>query len=153
MNIEELRAQIAVIREKKDALKLSKMELQARLAYLKNEIRSSGRMAHSHYKQCCDDQRLYVRQLVEVEKQIIPLNRELQRLCQLEHSTYAEQKSNAEAGDSFEVQPMVTQLVALRQSYQDFAADPTRVSSMRQMAAEFVLRLNPIIRSAVNKKA
>jgi hypothetical protein len=43
----------------------------------------------------------------------------------------------------------VTDLVALRHEYQEFAADKTRVGSMRQMAAEFVLKLNPIIKSAL----
>ena len=46
----------------------------------------------------------------------------------------------------------VEALVELREEYQRFAADNTRVASMKAMAAKFVLELNPIIRAAVNDK-
>jgi hypothetical protein len=48
--------------------------------------------------------------------------------------------------------PCVKQLVALREKYQQFAADGSRVASMRRMASEFVLELNPIIKLMVSKK-
>ncbi len=45
--------------------------------------------------------------------------------------------------------PVVESLVALREEYQVFCADNSRVASMRRMAAEFVLKLNAIIRESM----
>ncbi len=43
----------------------------------------------------------------------------------------------------------IRELAALRDEYASFAADKTRVSSMRAMAAQFALELTPIIRALI----
>lgn len=48
--------------------------------------------------------------------------------------------------------PYVKKLCELRDEYQQFAADGTRSPTMRRMAAEFVTKLNPIVRQAMNLK-
>lgn len=48
---------------------------------------------------------------------------------------------------------LVTKLVALRNEYEEFAADHSRVSSRRQMAAEFSMKLGRIIRQTISKNA
>jgi hypothetical protein len=53
--------------------------------------------------------------------------------------------------ETIRLKQTVQNLVNLREEYQHFAADHTRVSSMRQMAAQFVLKLSGIIKQAIAK--
>lgn len=47
--------------------------------------------------------------------------------------------------------PHFKELVGMRDHYQEFAADPTRSPMARRMAAEFVVKLTPIIRKGINQ--
>lgn len=157
MNIQEIRAELLETRRAKGDIITQKNELQAKMTALNNEVRTGGRMPNRHYQQLCDEQTLVVRQIGEVERFIGNTNLKIQELSNLEHEKYKELKVSSATDEEpnqdsvIEVRLLVRDLAALRQSYQDFAADSTRVSSMRQMAAEFVVKLNPIIRNAVNQ--
>ena len=64
-------------------------------------------------------------------------------------STTASDKKQPDRVDIAGQRPIVEELVALRDGYESFAADATRVSSTRIMAAEFTRELTKIIRRAV----
>ena len=133
--------------ERRGKLVLDKRELENKLIAVKNIVRTGGRMANEKYKQCCDTQKKYSADILKIERELSDIKMKLRQI-----SVYdvAEKK----AGKPTEPQPsvprdFVVSLVDLRSEYQRFAADMTRVSSMRQMAAEFALKLNPIIKAAM----
>ena len=148
---EKLRLQL-----KRDALVIEKKEREQKLLAIKTLVRTSGRMPNDKYKQCCESQRKHSSEILRLEGEISGIKAKLRELSEVEEST--KRKAGASGVGSQtgqDVNPseseVVRELVALRQFYQEFAADHTRVSSMRQMAAEFVTKLNPVIRGSVNK--
>lgn len=132
-----------------DALAVQKKDIESRLTVLKNKIRCEGNMPGEKYRQVCETQNSYSRSIVQIEKKMAPLRKRIQELAHQEHAEYRALNGNGQHKPEDQA-PIVAALVALRQYYQDFAADGTRVSSMRTMAADFVLKLNPIIKRAVN---
>lgn len=133
--------------ERRGELVLTKRELENKMIAIKNLVRTGGRMANEKYKQCCDAQKKYTSEILKIERELTDIKTKLRHL-----SVYDVAEKRAEK--AIEQQPSVSRdfvvsLVDLRSEYQRFAADMTRVSSMRQMAAEFALKLNPIIKAAM----
>ena len=93
------------------------------------------------------------------EKQRIDLVRQIQMIDSELASLNAKKHSAAQRDDEAKIQEKaklkdkvpVRALVELREKYQQFSADGSRVASMRRMASEFVLELNPIIKRMVSK--
>jgi hypothetical protein len=88
---------------------------------------------------------LHTNEATRLKQRIHELNREIDAIkfpsgfhgnASAQHSTPATTKS----------------LVALREKYIDFAKDPTRVTSLRRLAAEFVSELDPVIREAIESQ-
>lgn len=99
-------------------------------------------MSKSHF-QMYDSKRVGItRKLQEIDGKIAMLN------CKKSQASLKE-CAPKQTKDSFDT---VRSLVELRNKYQQFSADGTRVASMRRMASEFILELNPIIRTLVNRK-
>jgi hypothetical protein len=141
------------LQKKKSALILSKREHETKLVAIKNVVRSGGKLPNEKYKQCCDAQNTHSRAILHIEKQLASVKLRLREIADLEFKSKngdgAANYNEPTAVPNAPVKSIVSELVALRQEYQAFAADGTRVSSMRQMAAEFVLKLNPVIRQAI----
>lgn len=136
-------ARISICNQR-EALVIEKLEHQTSMTALKNKVRSSGMLPAAEYRALCNQQNHHMRSILDVERKLGKLN---QQLRELSAADFAERgHSSTGNGDQ---SPIVSSLVALRQEYQTFSADGTRVASMRQMASEFVLKLNPIIRRAV----
>lgn len=133
--------------ERRDLLGLSKREIENKLVGVKNLIRTSGRMPHEKYKQCCDAQKKYLSQILKIERELNDIKIKLRQLSAYDVAEKMAEKSIEKQASI--PRDFVVSLVDLRSEYQRFAADMTRVSSMRQMAAEFALKLNPIIKSAM----
>jgi hypothetical protein len=134
------------LQRKRSILALSKREHETKLIAVKNVVRSGGRLSSDKYKQCCDSQNAHSRAIMQIERQLAPIKDRLREIADAEfidRNEICEQHANGE--------PLCTILedvILLQQQYQSFAADGTRVASMRQMAAEFALKLNPIIQRA-----
>jgi hypothetical protein len=145
-----IRSQIHDLKEERESLKEKKRVTQVQLTKIKNLVRTGGRMPNEKYKQCCDAQSKYVAQIQTIEKRMGTIKLEIQRLADLEH--YHPESPTAPK-QVMKPEPMgrecIEALVALREKYQAFSADHTRVSSMRTMAAEFAFQLNPIIKAAL----
>ena len=141
--------------EKKGQITVKKMDIQTKLMAIRNNIRRKGIMPKSEYDKILKTQERYKKDVVEVEKELVPIRNRLVEIANAEHLAYAQRwTEKAEANKWMEVfaSPVIVQdLVSLRQHYQEFAADLTRVSSMRQMAADFVLKLSRIIKDDLKR--
>lgn len=142
--------------EKKNALTIAKVDIQAKLSALRNRLRLQGRLLPKlEYTQICQRQDQLKKKIVEIEKEIAPIKNRMTEIGNAEHLFHAQQeKEQMEASRGLEVfaSPVIVQeLVSLRQQYQEFAADLTRVSSMRQMAADFVIKLSRIIKDDLRR--
>ena len=115
----------------RDTLVLSKREHETQLISIKNLVRVSGRMPTDKYRQCCDSQATHARAILHIEDQLRPIKARLRELSDASHAEQQVINANGVPAKS-----IVADLVALRDDYQRFAADGTRVSSMRQMSAE-----------------
>lgn len=145
-----IRSEINEWKKERESLKEKKRVIQVQLTKTKNLVRSSGIMPREKYKQCCDAQSKYVGQIQHTEKRMGEIKLQIQKLADDEH--FHPENPNKPAV-SLKPEPMgkdcIEALVALREKYQQFSADHTRVSSMRTMAAEFAYQLNPIIKAAL----
>lgn len=148
MNPEREREKIQ-LQERKGELAQEKREYEAKLTELRNTVRSSGKMHPAKYKKLCDDQNGLVKCIRDTESQLFPIASKLRSIYSEEQIEYHSAKEILGNKDQ---SPIVRELVALRQEYQDYAADATRVSSTRIMAANFVNKLNPIIKRAVGSE-
>jgi hypothetical protein len=115
-------------------------ELDSKLIALRTQARTSGRMRNGDYRSLCNDQRTWIQEKGELEVELGRIKTQI---------SYEHENGNRSNGSSVELKPVVQQLVELRHKYQQFAADGSRVSSMRRMAAEFVMELNPIIKDGI----
>lgn len=142
------------LQKQKTDLCLSRREHESKLTAVKSLVRSGGRLPNEKYKQCCDSQRAHTRAILNIETQLAPIKTRLREIADIEFK----ERNGGGNGATKEEKPIteyvptaiVAELVALRQEYQNFSADGTRVASMRRMAAEFVLKLNPIIKQAIH---
>jgi hypothetical protein len=140
------------LQKKKSDLLISKREHETKLVAIRNLVRSGGRLPNEKYKQCCNSQNNHSRAILRIETQLAPIKLRLREIYDIEFKAQNKNgatEHNKEAASEVPVKSIVVELDTLRQEYQNFAADGTRVSSMRQMAAEFVIKLNPIIKRAI----
>ena len=114
----------------------------------------AGRMPSNKFVPLWADRRELVDRNLALDAEMQAIKNRLREIADLRDlhrkSQKAEERSIAAKTD-LDSQVLLNHLralFALRKHYQDFAADATRVASMRQMAAEFVVRLNPVIESA-----
>ena len=124
------------LHRQKVALCQRKAEIQAALSAFTAEVRGK-RVQAGRYEHVCREQ-------VGLKNELAGIERQLGELVQNIRDLSIESKVPAkDAGTGRSVIPV---LVGLRDEYEAFAADATRVSSMRRMAAEFGMKLTRIIR-------
>jgi len=144
-------AECRELQVKRDALLENKREHELKLLAIKNAIRTNGRMSGGTYQQYCSSQLSHVRALQFIDNQLRPLKA---RMKELNDADYNRRQGNGDAPLVVDApSSLVAELSVLREHYQKFAADGTRISSMRQMAAEFALKLDGIIKRAINPPA
>jgi len=147
MTPEELSEKMEEMRKKFENRGEEKRELQVTLA--KNKTLLMGRMDYEKKQNLLSIRNSVLERVQFVESQIMWTKRMMREITAAKHG-----KKSSGTTSEFSVmkKDCVEALVALREKYQQFAADNTRVSSMKNMAAKFVLELNPIIRKSLNKK-
>jgi hypothetical protein len=131
-----------------DELTARKHKLQAQLTACKNVIRGAGLLPQDKYRATVKAQTNYAQELAAVEKELSQLRTERREIALAQN-----QRRSLELPTLSSPVPshIISELCELRQHYQEFSADITRISSMRQMASEFVLKLNGIIKRAINQ--
>ena len=147
MSKEEIYDKIEGMRGKWERRCVEKRELQITLA--KNKTNLLGPMPYDRKQNLLNIRSSVLERMSFIENQIAWAKRKIRELniarCRREESEETSEYRVLKKG-------CVEALVELREEYQQFAADNTRVASMKAMAAKFVLELNPIIRAAVNDK-
>ena len=147
MSKEEIYDKIEGMRGKWERRCVEKRELQITLA--KNKTNLLGPMPYDRKQNLLNIRSSVLERMSFIENQIAWAKRKIRELniarCRREESEETSEYRVLKKG-------CVEALVKLREEYQRFAADNTRVASMKAMAAKFVLELNPIIRAAVNDK-
>lgn len=126
-----------------------KNKLVAELVAINTEIK--GPISQRHRDALALRRKGLVQKMSDVENQINRLNQEKSGTPTLAVKPQSEPEKPTMAPE--EKRSVIEYLVILRAEYEEFAADPSRIASRRQMAAEFVLRLNGVIRRAIGKKA
>lgn len=134
----EMEQEIVRLKNKKAELAIAKSDIQAKLAEIKADC--GVMLEDTVYQKRMKERASYLQMVADIERQIKPINEEIRRLS-----------LEKDQGTQYNIsqRSIVESLVIIRDEYQSFAADKSRVGSMRQMAAEFVLKLNPIIRKSV----
>ena len=132
----ETTLKINALHSQKSTLCQRKAEIQKELSALTAQVRGK-RVSPSHYDNVCREQEGLKTELAGIERQVIELASEIRELSIEANAPH--EGSDAKRG-------VIPVLVELRDEYEAFAADATRVSSMRRMAAEFSMKLTRIIR-------
>lgn len=141
MEIHEIENEIARLKTKKSGFSESKRDIQTELAELNAKF--VGRLNNGTFAALQKKRAELCRMLNDTESSMRKISDEIRKLSVEKENTKQARPSN---------KTTVQALVAVREEYQQFAADKTRVGSMRQMAAEFVLKLNPIIRELIGNR-
>lgn len=140
--------ELETLRAELDALALQKREHEVKLSNLALAVRSQQRLRPERYSQICQEQARRKSAVLEVEKKMAVLRPKVRALHDIAYRAYQERIVAPVAGareNNMVPESVLADLKALSDYYQRFAADPTRVSSMRAMSAEFALKLAPII--------
>jgi hypothetical protein len=148
--LDEIKREERAIERKRENLLADKREHETALLKIKNAIRLSGRMEDSKYKQYCNAQEKHVTAIAKIEAELRPL-RHQQRELAVRQFTDRQVSMEVKAVETLKLKRVVEALVKLRSDCQQFAADHTRVSSMRLSYAQFTERVNEIIAIAIQK--
>ena len=140
--------------KKRTDLTLLKRDYEIELMALNRRVISSiQRLPPMEYKAICGKQITIKKKIHEIEKETVGLRTEIR-----DRNIYIDKlKKSLEVGfwdkkqqsrDSDTSDTVITRITNLRNTYMEFASDPTRVSSLRTMAARFAEELEALIQSA-----
>jgi len=139
-NVYDIERAITDLHEKKAELVNTKKELQNKLTTLTNKVRTNGRKLNDvEYRKLCSQQEKTMQEVVKIDNEIILIKNDISRKSTLKQEIQSTFKSN-------ENEDVVVSLTAIKDHYISFAADRSRISSMRAMASEFVEKLEVVIR-------
>ena len=141
--------ELEALRAELDALSLQKREHEVKLSNLTQTVRGK-RLAPERYSQICEEQVRRKSAILALEKKMAPLRPRVRALHEVAYQKHqaqllAQPQVIHSSENTNAVHAAIADLKALSDYYQKFAADPTRVSSMRAMSAEFALKLAPVI--------
>lgn len=137
------------LKEQREPLKAKKQLLTQQLMHIKDRMHSGGRLPSSVWQDLQSQKNLFTRQIMDMDAQISALNTQIARQAELERYPQHEPAHAVMPISAGDKKSVIEAMVSLRQHYQDFAADTTRVRSKRDMAAEFVVKLSEIIRAGI----
>ena len=146
-----LRNELQSVMERRSKLMIQKRDIETKLATIKNLIRKEGLMPGGKYAACCEAQNKYRAAILKIEKETSELNIKRSELgnkirefeVERPHPAYAETDSILSQPRQDELR---TRIIEIKSEYQKFAADQTRILSMRTMAGEFVVKLTDLLR-------
>lgn len=140
-NCIDIERNILDLKSKKSSFVFQKTEAERKLGEIKNKIRGAGKhLPSTEYSSLCKKQDALKKEKANAEEHIQSIQEDIQKKSLLKDEIKNEisQRASKELPDT---------ITALKDHYIQFAADKTRVSSMRAMAAEFVEKLESISRS------
>jgi hypothetical protein len=135
------------LKEKRIILADQKHDLEFKCGQIKDKLSVSGRLPNDKYKVYVDARNKYKKKLLEITAELREINDDIKSIA----SGRTEPKEgNTESKRKERLRFVYLSLLDLKHQYHVFAADPTRISSMRQMAAEFANRIDMIVEESKN---
>ena len=153
----ELRVELQGVMDRRSKLMLQKREIETKLANIKNLVRKEGLMPGGKYAACCEAQNKYRAAILKIEKEMQEMNAKRRELgdkirgyeVERPHPDYAET-------DAILAQPrpdvLRAGIIEIKAEYQKFAADQTRILSMRTMAGELVAKITDMLRRTAGRE-
>lgn len=141
--LEQNNALLNELKSQRAGLIQTKSSLESQLAVINS--RCSRRLRQDDFYAAQKERALIVQQMGNVQARCAELNVAIHK-CAQQDTALRQAEKQVDASP----RTIVDALQKLRHKYQDFSADHTHVSSMRTMAAKFVVDLNTVIREAVN---
>lgn len=133
-----------LLARKAELVDMKRQEEQS-LFVLKNMVRT-GRLTPAKYNEVCASQFKHMKQVRIIEKELGEIKAKLNAMVLLERAQLETVYDNLTAPPNETLQAIVD----LRNQYQAFSADVTRIASMRTMAADFAIKLAAVIRNATS---
>lgn len=119
---------------------LQKKTAEVELAKIKNKIRTRGKMPQGQYDSLAQNQDKLNSTVLQIQRLINPIKEKLrQKHLMAEEIRVIIQENDKESDE------LINKLVALRDKYNEFSSDGTRVGSTRIMASKFVEEINTLI--------
>lgn len=146
MRISELKAKRAEILIKKKPIEAEMGQLKARL---KSQQTHKTRLTPDEFRSICGRQAKLRNKIAEIEVTLNPINTEIRNLCSEEDCLRAGNGialSNIHDYASRDMD-LLRKISDIRDQWQQFAGDQTRVNSMRIMAAQFADQLTSALTS------
>jgi hypothetical protein len=149
VNALEIESEIAILKNTRTPLVLRRTECMDELSKLNFRIRTGGHMPDNDYKKVCLQQQKLKDEMRALDAKLAPIKLRLQELGNLIHRGHEAKRA---LNDDHRVQDedraaLLKRVDDLRRKYREFAADHTRVSSMRLMATTFADELQAIIKA------
>lgn len=139
-NIIDLEKSISELKSRQSLFTYEKKKCQDALSEINSKIKSNGKhLPPAEYKKLCNKQDSLKREITEAEHEIANLQDQIRKKSHLADEIKLEVATIAK-------KDMPNKITKLKDYYMNFAADKTRVSSMRAMAAEFAEKLEAISR-------
>lgn len=115
-----------------------KKEIELDLSVISNRVRAEANIPYNEYSELCRKQNELKKEKTSIENELLTLKQRRtaknMEIDKIKRQLKFQPKEIIEDG-----------LISLRDKYTQFAADKTRVASMRAMAAEFVGELTRLI--------
>jgi predicted RNase H-like nuclease (RuvC/YqgF family) len=136
----ELEGNIAELSEEKAKLTFRRKELDLEIAPLNNKFKKNVFLSDNEYDLVLSKQLKIKREMLQVDKSISEINSQLRKKNLLKEQLKHELKTT----DKLDVK---TKLINFRNEYMAFAADRSRISSMRAMASEIAEKIESILKT------
>lgn len=137
MKIED---ELRELENKRTPLVDRKKEIELELSEINNKIRVGGYLDQNEYAKICERQDFVKREKYKIEQQILGIKRMIRE-------KNGEKDKITLQGKKIGNSEIKSSLIELRDKYMAFAADTTRVSSMRAMSSKFVEEIQAILKT------
>ena len=129
-----------------DDLILKKRQLEFDLSQINHEVRIAGKMPDDKYAAYCENQNRIKKEIFDLGKPINELSAEISRKHLMVDRIKSHLSLNKSLNSSIE-----ERLVEIRDRYNAFSSDATRVSSTRIMASKFVEEVQDLLNLITTK--
>jgi len=132
-------AELYEIQEKRQPLVDRKQEIETELSVLNNRVRVNGNLPDLEFREICEIQDRLKAEKRQIDSMLLAYKTDLSKKNRERDAITTQIKYSPK-------EFIEERLVELRDKYTQFAADKTRVASMRAMAAELVNEINILLK-------
>ena len=136
LNVEARRSKIESERSK---LVFQKKELENEMQVLKNKVRTKQILPQKVYQEICDQQEETKRKILKIERVIFDKNDELRKM------QITLDNVKLYVVPDFDFSELKNNIQHLKNKYELFSSDKTRIPAMRKITEEFTVELQQVI--------